>query len=201
MASAGEGRLSGVPGWGADAVSEEQVARLRDQLVRSVRKTCPSWLRADADDLVQTALLRVLDARPAAGSGEGTTELSSSYLRKAAYSAVVDEIRRRRRRQEVPLEDDRDAESPLPATPIRTTPTAAPDPERRSAGRETGRAIRACLGELVRPRRQAVALYLQGHRIKEVGELMGWDAKRAENLIFRGLADLRSCLDRKGVHA
>jgi hypothetical protein len=30
---------------------------------------------------------------------------------------------------------------------------------------------------------------------------MGWDAKRAENLIFRGLADLRSCLDRKGVRA
>lgn len=201
MATNGEGRLNRVGGQGVRAVPEEQVARLRVQLVHSVRKTCPAWLRADADDLVQTALLRVLDARPRAAADEGTDGLSSSYLRKAAYSAVVDEIRRRRRRQEVPLEAEGDPAPPIAVAPIRTTASAAPDPEQRSAGRETGRAIRDCLGELVRPRRQAVSLYLQGHRIKEVGDLMGWDAKRAENLIFRGLADLRSCLDQKGVRA
>lgn len=77
-------------------------------------------------------------------------------------------------------------------------PAQLPDPESRSSGREMGRAIRRCLAELIRPRRLAVSLHLQGHRIKEVGELMGWSAKRAENLIYRGLADLRACLEGKG---
>ncbi len=180
---------------GRFALPEPQVERLRGQLVRSVRKTCPPWLRSEADDLVQTALLRVLDARPE-GAGdeaaEGSGAVASSYLRKAAYSAVVDEIRRRKRRSEVPLEDD----DGVPA-PVRSF---TPDPERRSAARETGRAIRDCLGELVRPRRHAVTLYLQGHRIREVGDVMGWDRKRAENLIYRGLADLRRCLEGMGVH-
>jgi RNA polymerase sigma-70 factor (ECF subfamily) len=143
---------------------------------------------------VQTALLRVLDANPRGrDGGEGTGEVSSFYLRKAAYSAVVDEIRRRKRRREVPLEDDDGAPAPIR--------TFTPDPESRSAARETGRAIRTCLGELVRPRRHAVTLYLQGHRIREVGDLMGWDRKRAENLIYRGLADLRRCLEGRGVQA
>jgi RNA polymerase sigma-70 factor (ECF subfamily) len=172
-------------------VPEQQVERLRGQLVLSVRKTCPPWLRSEADDLVQTALLRVLDANPGGGGGEGTDQVSSFYLRKAAYSAVVDEIRRRKRRREVPLDDDEGA--PVPVQSF------TPDPERRSAAREAGRAIRGCLGELVRPRRHAVTLYLQGYRIKEVGGAMGWDRKRAENLIYRGLADLRHCLEGRGV--
>jgi RNA polymerase sigma-70 factor (ECF subfamily) len=74
-----------------------------------------------------------------------------------------------------------------------------PDPEERTAGRETGRAIRDCLGRLVSPRRTAVTLHLQGHSIPEIGRLMGWDGKKADNLVYRGMADLRECLESKGV--
>lgn len=187
---------------GSQIFSEVEIGRLRRQLVVSVRRTCPSWLGAEADDMVQTALLRVLDAGAKRSDDEGSIELRASYLRKAAYSAVVDEIRRRKRRREIPLEDDGvDVDPPAEAGPIRALPADEPDPERRSVSREAARAIRSCLGEMVRSRRRAVTLYLQGHRIKEVGALMGWDPKRAENLIYRGLADLRECLDRQGVHA
>jgi len=187
---------------GTQSFSEAEIGRLRQQLVHSVRRTCPSWLGAEADDMVQTALLRVLDAGAKRRDGEGSAELATSYLRKAAYSAVVDEIRRRKRRREIPLEDDGvDMDAPIESGPIRALPANEPDPERRSVSREVARAIRSCLGEMVRSRRRAVTLYLQGHRIKEVGALMGWDPKRAENLIYRGLADLRACLDRQGVHA
>jgi RNA polymerase sigma-70 factor (ECF subfamily) len=51
----------------------------------------------------------------------------------------------------------------------------------------------------VRPRRIATTLHLQGHRIREVGDLMGWTEKKAENLIYRGLADLRNCLKSQGI--
>lgn len=166
----------------SDQDLEQDVADLRRQLVRAVERICPRWLSAEADDLVQTALLRVLEIRR---RREGEAEFSTFYLRRAAHSAVVDEIRRRRRRGEVPLE----AEGEEPAHP-----SVAPDPETLSGSRELGRAITECLGRMIRPRRLAVTLHLQGHRIREVGELMGWGLKKAENLIYRGLSDLRECL-------
>lgn len=168
------------------ATQSPDLSDLREQLVRAVRRACPSWLAADADDLVQAAMMKLMEI---IRRGEGNVELSPFYVRRTAYSAVVDEIRRRRRRGEVPLEpEEGEMERPAPL----------PDPESRSSGREMGRAIRRCLAELIRPRRLAVSLHLQGHRTKEVGELMGWSAKRAENLIYRGLADLRGCLEGKG---
>lgn len=167
----------------------EQVAELRRQLVRAVERTCPRWLAAEADDLVQTALLRVMEIER---RREGDAEFSSFYLRRAAYSVVVDEIRRRRRRGEVSLDPEAEGGEPAPPSP-------APDPEKISASRELGRTISECLGRLVPPRRSASTLYLQGHRIREVGDLMGWTEKKAENLIFRGLADLRECLKSQGI--
>lgn len=178
------------PADGPGVPSSQDVEALRRQLVAAVRRACPGWLTADADDLVQTALLRVLEIRR---KREGEAEFSAFYLRRAAHSAVVDEIRRRRRRAEVPLEPEEGGEPPRPAES-----GAGPDPERLSQSRELGRAITECLGRMIRPRQMAVALHLQGHRIKEVGGILGWNEKKAENLIYRGLADLRSCLEDKG---
>lgn len=132
---------------------------------------------------MQVALLRVVDVLR---RREDEAALSSFYLKRAAYSAVVDEIRRRRRRREVPIEDE------LGAT------TRSPGPGDHAASRELGDAIRGCLGALIASRRQAVALRLQGHSVVDVGRLLGWDAKKAENLIYRGMADLRQCLEDKG---
>lgn len=161
--------------------------QLRHDLAQAVNRACPSWLRDQADDLVQIALLRVLGVdRPS----EGIVAFSSSYLRKAAYSAVVDEIRRRRRRREVALEDEGNGED------LRGE---APDPEALFRARETGRAIRECLTRLIRPRKLAVTLHLQGYSVPELASALGWNAKKAENLVYRGLADLRECLDGKGM--
>ena len=41
--------------------------------------------------------------------------------------------------------------------------------------------------------------HLQGHTGPQAAALLGWDAKRTENLVYRGLADLRQCLEAKGV--
>lgn len=169
--------------------SDQEVAELRRQLERAVSRTCPRWLAAEADDLVQNALLRLMEIWR---RREGEAQFSTFYLRRAAYSVVVDEIRRRRRRGEVSLEPEAEGEEPA-------RPSREPDPETVSASRELGREISECLGRLVRPRRLATTLHLQGHRIREVGELMGWTEKKAENLIYRGLSDLRSCLHERGI--
>jgi len=76
-----------------------------------------------------------------------------------------------------------------------------PDPEGLSAGTELGRAIRGCLEGLVAPRRQAVSLWLLGYGHQEIAERLGWNRKRAENLVTRGRENLRECLAEKGYRS
>jgi RNA polymerase sigma-70 factor (ECF subfamily) len=73
------------------------------------------------------------------------------------------------------------------------------DPARAAGAREIGQAIQGCLTTLLPNRRRAVTLYLQGHTGPQTGAILGWSLKRAENMIFRGIADLRHCLAGKGV--
>ncbi|HEV3077219.1 MAG TPA: RNA polymerase sigma factor [Thermoanaerobaculia bacterium] len=169
-------------------LTEKDYTRLRADVVRVVSHVCPGWLASRSDDLVQAVLMRVIQTQR---KREETAELSTFYLRKVAHSVLVDEIRRLRRRREVPLNGRSEGEV-APVVP-------EPDPEHQAAGRQLGRAIRECLQTLVSPRRLAVVLNLQGHSVPEVGRLLRWSAKRAENLVYRGLADLRACLERRGV--
>jgi RNA polymerase sigma-70 factor, ECF subfamily len=139
------------------------------------------------EDIAQTVLARlVLSPR----GGEGNPVFSSLYLTKAAYGATVDELRRLGRRREDSLEAVAEEDS-----------MAAPDasPERKAASAEIARGIQDCLTRLVRARRLAVTLYLQGCAVPEAAGLLRWSAKKTENLVYRGLADLRRCLTMKGL--
>jgi RNA polymerase sigma-70 factor, ECF subfamily len=164
-------------------------AVLRRDIARAVARLCPSWLAAVRDDLVQAAVMRVMRIAEQPASGEGSRLLSASYLYKIAHSVLVDELRRRNRRRETDLDD---ATDDIPAV-------AAADPERETASREIARGIRACLQEMVRDRRLAVTLHLQGHSVGDAARILEWAQKRTENLVYRGLADLRACLTAKGL--
>jgi RNA polymerase sigma-70 factor (ECF subfamily) len=168
------------------AASEDDVSELRAILQRAVRRVCPRWLADRSEDLVQVAMIKVLEARR-----EGLGSLAPSYFYKVAYTTLVDEIRRLRRRPEEPLEPGSAHEESLSAP--------ADDPEKLLAASQLGAAIEDCLGGLAEPRRLAVTLYLQGHTVPEAAALLGWDAKRTENLVYRGLAELRGCLESRGV--
>jgi RNA polymerase sigma-70 factor, ECF subfamily len=173
------------------ALSEQRWATLRAALVRAVRRQCPAWLSADVEDIAQVAVAKVMAADKA---GEGTPQLPASYLYKVAHSALVDEIRRRRRRREEALDVDGPGGEPGRVR----EPVAFSDPERDARMQELGAAVRACLLAISRDRRLAVMLYLQQHTVPEAGRLLGWTFKRTENLVYRGLADLRQCLLGKG---
>src|SRR3954451_10265093 len=114
---------------------------------------------------------------------------------------MIDEISRLRPRQEVSLEGRGEEEDSGSGWGVFDPAAPAPDPERASAGREAGRAIRDCLGRMVPPRRHAVTLNLQGHSVPEIGKLLGWTAKKAENLVYRGMSALRGCLGEKGIQS
>ena len=163
--------------------------KLRQDLARAVARLCPRWLLSDRDDLVQSAAIRVIQAMERQPSSEGNPAPSSSYIYKAAYSALVDEIRRVRRRSETDIDE----------SAVELVAPGVGDPERAAASREIGEGIEECLTRMVADRRLAVTLYLQGHTVPESARVLGWPAKRTENLVYRGLADLRDCLRSKGI--
>jgi RNA polymerase sigma-70 factor, ECF subfamily len=165
--------------------------RLRKDLERAIARLCPSWLANQRDDLVQAAVMRVMHVVEANVATQGPNRsMQPSYVYRVAHSALVDEIRRVRRRQESPL-DANESDAPIAA--------AHHDPERRAASHEIGRGIQDCLEHMSVERRLAVILYLQGHTVPEASRILDWSAKRTENLVYRGLADLRECLMRKGM--
>jgi|RhiMethySRZTD1v2_1073278.scaffolds.fasta_scaffold01210_3 RNA polymerase sigma-70 factor, ECF subfamily len=171
----------------ADSTStaDLEIAQLRIDVARAVRSVCPRWLAEQADDLSQIAVSRILDRLR---TTEGQLELSRGYLYRTAYSVVIDEIRRRRRRREIAMDSDVVFQS------------NEANPERHTFSREVRDAVAGCLRRLVASRRRAVTLHLLGHSVREISALLECRSKQAENLVYRGLNDLRVCLTRHGVH-
>ncbi len=133
-------------------------------------------MRDREEDLVQDACLKLLCSVAPIGR-------SRAFLRKVAWSVVVDEIRRTSRR----AEDFADPES-LSRWPA----SRGSCPEGLARDAELWRRVRGSLERLAPDRRAAVDLYLADHGVPEVAALRGWSFKRASNLVYRGLGDLRS---------
>src|SRR5262245_3671181 len=171
------------PGMGVGALDFE---RLRVHLGRALARACPRVLADRREDLLQDCLVRVMDLVTRSGAER---QFSASYLYKVAHSVLIDEIRRIRRRRETPLEEG----EPVP------TESPSGNPEAVAAGREIGRGILECLARLLQERRLSVTLYLQGQTVPEAARILDWSPKKTENLVYRGLADLRECLAAKGI--
>lgn len=165
---------------------EEALEALVGRVRVAVQRSCPPYLAAQAEDIAQEVLIQLLRKLKHA---EEKSDFSSIYLMKAAHGATVDEIRRRsRRREETGWEDEMiDNES------------RGPDPERITLARSLGREIRRCLETIVPSRRMAVTLHLLGCPVSEVSSRLGCSQKSADNRVYRGMKDLRACLEAKGL--
>ncbi len=165
------------------AATAHDYEHLRAQVAVAVSKLCPGWLRDQCDDLVQLAVMRIHRRYDAA-------EINKSFVYRVAHSVIIDEIRKQKRRNEVGM---------TPTTPDRIASPRARSPERSAAGTKLGEHIVACLSELNDDRRRAVTLYLQGHSVPEASAVLGFSRKKTENLVYRGLADLRKHLKARGI--
>ncbi len=135
---------------------------------------------------MQAALVKIMDRER---SGADLGDMGSRYVFKVAYSCLVDEIRRQRRRK-----------MPETSSPAEgTLRSGDADPERQMQSHELGRAIKECLERLAQTRNLAVSLYLQGCNVPQISGRVGWSRKQAENAVYRGLGDMRRCLSDKGV--
>ncbi len=152
-------------------------------LQRHVDRLCPRWLYGEREDLAQMAAVKLL-------RGNHTVSTSrSGLLRSVAYSVIVDEIRYRKRRNEQGMS---------PSMPNRSRSREI-DPETRAYGSELALLVTECLETLEPDRRRAVTLYLQTHRVPEIAAMLQWDRKKASNLVYRGLSDLRAALRSRGL--
>lgn len=161
--------------------------RVRAVLERAVARACPPRLADRRDDIVQAALLKLLEMQR---RGEAGAVPGSSYLWQVAHTVTVDELRRLSRRREVGMDGANGADPiVVPSVPASGAETTI----------DLRRQIRACLAGLNEARRVAATLHLMGFHSEEAARALGWSVKRVRNATFRGLGDLRRCLSRKGI--
>jgi RNA polymerase sigma factor (sigma-70 family) len=140
----------------------------------------------DLDELLQELRVRFWRARK-----DGLRDLSAGYVRRAAISAALDIIRRRRADRTVSLDDDR-SDTPSLAT-FSSGPAELLDQS------ELTQRVAAAVDGLAPQRRAAVRMYLDGYRREEIAELLRWSDAKTRNLLYRGLADLRAALLAQGI--
>lgn len=167
----------------AETLVSHDYRALRTRLSHAVHKVCPGWLRSHHDDLVQQGILKVHQRYDGA-------QVNSTLLYRVAHSVIVDEIRRHKRRHEVAM---------TPTTPERVAGPPHKTPEVRARGALTGEGIQECLALLSDDRRRAVTLHLLGHTVPQVAEQLEFSPKKAENLVYRGMKDLRKHLEQRGL--
>lgn len=149
-----------------DAAFTEFVAARRDHLRRTAYAVCGDWHRAD--DLVQTALVKLYVAWPRVRDGG-----EEAYTRTIIVRAAVDESRRPWRR-----------ERPVDRLPDRPAETAD----------DRGELFEA-LQRLPAMQRSAVVLrHWLGLSVEETAETLGISAGTVKSHTSRGIAALRVAL-------
>ena len=108
----------------------------------------------------------------------------TAYFRRIINSVVIDQLRKRRRDENLYAHErsKRISEQDL---------LYRREAARQQALEETvGRAV----SRLIRSRRQVVRLYLLNLSIQEIASYLQWTQDKTRNLLYRGLADLRKSL-------
>ena len=140
----------------------------------------------DIDELLQELRVRFWRARK-----DGLLDLSANYVRRAAISAALDIIRRRRVDRNVSLDESESGSHPLATT------LASPAEQLEQS--ELAQRVALAVDGLAPARRAAVRMYLDGYRREEIAELLTWSDAKTRNLLYRGLADLRAVLLAQGI--
>ena len=165
-----------------EAIFDQHEARLR-AFLRARFRGVPG---VGVDDLMQELRLRLWQAM----ERETNIEHPASYLMQTAVRVMIDAQRRAA---------SRTPEGGFVALVANVTdvPTDSNDPPSGTPEFEAERhqslaRLQAALNRLAPDRARMVRLYLQGFGATEIAHLTGWTEPRCRNLLYRGLADLRT---------
>lgn len=143
---------------------------------------------SDLDAVVQDLRVRVWKSF---GTSELIRRAKPTWMYRAAVSASLDLIRRRRTK--VASASSLDDVAPEALRDDR------PGAEARVDGSDISRIVHESLGMLHESRRAVVRMYLAGYDRQEIAELIGWTEAKTRNLLYRGLEDLRQVLRARGI--
>ena len=134
----------------------------------------------DPEDILQDVKIRIWKL-----VRDGRTVISpTSYIRRIVSSAVIDQLRKRRRDDSLYLHEKQKHIS-------EQSYLYSGETIQKKAFEETvGRAIE----QLMDTRRQVVKLYLLNLNIQEISIYMNWTVDKTRNLLYRGFADIRKIL-------
>ncbi len=111
-----------------------------------------------------------------------------SYIKRVVSSVVIEEIDKARRREELIVRTGQEEMG------------AKASPAKKAMVSEIPlRVIEEALSALIESRRRATRLFLVGLTIEEISAALRWSPNKTRNLVYRGLADLKTELSRKGV--
>ena len=143
---------------------------------------------SDLDEVIQEVRIRLWRAQR---TGEQVRQVSASYVYRTAMSAAVDLLRRRRsRRSDVTIPIDEHGER---------LPVQGRGPEVELDHSELVMQVAQAIETIPPNRRPVVRMYLAGYAREEIASLLGWSEAKTRNLLYRGLDDLRSRLQERGV--
>jgi RNA polymerase sigma-70 factor (ECF subfamily) len=134
----------------------------------------------DPEDILQDVKVRIWKII----QSERTILCPGSYIRKIITSAVIDQLRKRRREDNLVVCEKLKCISEQGFAYFR-------EADRKKGLEETvGRAVEG----LIDSRRQVVKLYLMNLSIQEISGYLKWTQDKTRNLLYRGLSDLRESL-------
>jgi RNA polymerase sigma-70 factor (ECF subfamily) len=169
----------------------DALIRKYDRLIRAIVSRCGRrmGLRRDSflekDDIEQEVRL---DLWKQIARGQ-IIEFPATYIYRATIRETIRVLRRNISREMAPIEGDSRAEQVKDVG----------DPYQTLAAKEELRAIVLGLRSLTAERQSAVRAHLAGFQFQEIMIMYGWTYQKARNLIARGMADLRKCLNGNGT--
>ena len=173
-------------------VSDSVSAALEAVIARCVRMVRSVGARhglsdADLDDVVQDVRIRLWRS---CTTTEQIERLGTSYVYRAATTAALDLLRRRRARGADVAESVDDHSDQIAAISSASDEAETHDLEAQ---------VISALEALPLSRRTAVRMYLSGYDREEIADLLGWTEAKTRNLLYRGLDDLRGRLNKMGI--
>lgn len=142
----------------------------------------------DIDELIQEVRIRLWRSRP---TSELLAAVSASYMYRAALTAALTVIRRRRVKthgKDEPLDERHEM-----------FVAASTDQTQDLAASELASEIERALASLGSSREPVVRMHLNGYSREEIATLLGWSEAKTRNLLYRGLTDLRAALSERGI--
>ncbi len=139
----------------------------------------------EPEDLIQEIRLKVWKII----DDEKTIAYPPSYLKRMVESAVIDQIRRIRREEEVFYSEKQKLISEI-------EPKGSPYSEQLGSLKEI---IIKAADNLIDSRKTVVKLYLLNMSLPEISDYLNFSQAKTRNLLYRGLEDLKKILKEMGL--